>query len=409
MRLVVEKSERLEGCVSAPPSKSHTHRAVILASLADGASKIRNPLLSNDCLATVDACRAIGAEIDIDQELKIKGVAGKPGTPDQTIDVRNSGTTIRLMTSIVALCEGSSTLTGDESIRKRPMDPLLKSLNDIGAGALSILGNGNPPVRIKGRMKGGSTTIEGISSQFVSGLLIACSLAEADTEITVLDLKSRPYVDMTLSHLNRVGIKVHRTDQDIFQIPGNQRMTAQDYTIPGDFSSAAFLLAAAHITNSDIIVSGLDMQDPQADKAILNIIEEMKNGEERTIDLGNSPDLLPITAVLGCYAGGTTVIKNVEHARLKESDRISSMCSELVKMGADIEELDDGLLVRNSNLKGARLEGHEDHRVVMALAVAALGAEGTTEITDAETIGISFPEFISIMRELGANMRTEEA
>ncbi len=409
MRLIVNKTEKMHGSVTVPPSKSHTHRAIILASLASGTSVIRNPLLSDDCLATIEACRAIGAEIEMTDELKIKGVNGKPKTPQNIIDVNNSGTTIRLMTAITSLCGGSVTLTGDNSIQKRPIEPLLSSLRDLGVEeARSVNDNGTPPVIVKGRIKGGNSRIEGMSSQFLTGLLFTCPLAESNTELEVLNLKSRPYARMTLNHLERVGISIQESNMTRFNIPGKQVIQPADYTIPGDYSSASFLLAASNITESEIDISGLDPDDEQGDKMIINIIEKMNTGTSREIDLGDTPDLLPITAVLGCYAEGNTILKNVEHARLKESDRIAAICCELKKMNANIEERKDGLIVSKSQLRGANVNGYKDHRIVMALAVAGLRANGTTSIENAESISISFPGFVETMQKLQANVQIEK-
>jgi len=406
MKLIVSPCNKLEGTVNVPSSKSHTHRAIMLASLADGVSTIRNPLLSEDCLATIEACRKIGAEISIQDALTITGIAGRPRITEGIINVGNSGTTIRLMSAIVALSDGEVTLTGDQSIQKRPMGPLLDSLNDLGASARSMRGDGCPPVIIRGPIRGGKTRIEGISSQFVTGLLITCQLADSDTELEVSNLKSKPYARMTLEHLKRVGIDVEHDDLSRFKIKGGQTLKSSDYTVPGDYSSAAFLMAAASITSSHITILGLDPGDMQGDKAIIEIMGMMVSGSEREIDLGDTPDLLPITAVLACYAPGSTILKNVEHARLKESDRISTICAELKKMGADIKERADGLVINNSKLEGADLDGHLDHRIVMSLAVAALGAEGPSIIDNAETIMTSFPGFEETMRTLGANIRT---
>lgn len=408
MRLIVEKTECLVGNVRVPPSKSHTHRAVVLASLASGTSTVRGPLLSEDTMATVEACEAFGACIDrVNAGLQIKGVHGKPQPPEGVIDARNSGTTIRFMTCVAALCNSRVKLTGDESVQGRPIEPLLKSLNDLGAEAVSLKSTGYP-LTVTGKLKGGKTIVEGISSQFLSGLLITCPLADLDSELVVVDLKSKPYVEMTLVHLERVGIKIHYENLNRFKIPGGQRIQAVNYMVPGDYSSAAFLMAAAYVTKSKIDISGLYPDDTQGDKTISGIIEEMKTGSHREIDLKDTPDLLPIVAVLGCYTDGTTVVKNVEHARLKESDRIASICSMLNKMGADIEELEDGLKVKKSRLKGGVLDGHRDHRIVMALAVAGLGASGTTVIDGAEVISVSFPGFVETMKRIHANIYLEE-
>jgi 3-phosphoshikimate 1-carboxyvinyltransferase len=406
MKLVVERTGKLGGSVTAPPSKSHTHRAIVIASLADGVSKIENPLRSADCQATIDACRKFGAEIAAGDPLEVKGVAGRPRNPGTVIDAGNSGTTIRFMTAISALCDGKTSLTGDSSVRTRPIDPLLRSLIDLGASkAQSINGNGCPPVTVAGRMKGGRTAIDGSSSQFVSALLVSCPLAACDTAIDARDLISRPYVRMTLEHLERAGAMVRHRELREFRIEGNQSYEPVSYAVPGDYSSAAFLMAAAHITESQIEIKGLDGNDSQGDRAIMDIIGQMRSGNRRVMDLQDTPDLLPICAVLGCNSDGTTVLTNVSHARQKESDRIFALCAELRKMGAHIEERPDGLTVRGSGLKGAELDGHGDHRVVMALAVAALNAEGPSTVNDADTISNSYPGFVEDLAHLGANIK----
>lgn len=406
MKLVVEKTARLEGTVTAPPSKSHTHRAIIIASLADGTSIIRNPLVCDDTEATMEACGKFGAKLDVGDVLQITGVNGKPRRSDSEINVRNSGTTMRLMTAIFALCEGPTTLTGDESLRSRPIAPLLNSLADLGAKrAKSLNHDGNPPVCVAGKMKGGKTIIDGHSSQFVSALLLACPLAKFDSDVTVQTMNSRPYADMTLKHMERCGVRVINRNQEKFFIPAGQSYRAGDYTVPGDHSSAAFLRGAAVMTGSDIEIRGLDPEDVQSDRAFSEMMAQMMSPGESNIDLRDNPDLLPILAVAACSAVGVTILRNAPHARKKESDRISAICSELRKMGADVEEFAEGLKVQNSKLRGAELEGHGDHRIVMALAVAGLAAEGRTIINGADVISKSYPGFVSDLAGLGANIR----
>jgi 3-phosphoshikimate 1-carboxyvinyltransferase len=379
---------------------------MIIASLATGTSTIENPLLSDDCLATIEACKKIGAELDAGKLLKVTGVGGKPRTPKSEIDVHNSGTTIRFMTAVTALCDGITKLTGDSSIQARPIGPLLSSLTDLGAkGAVSVKGNGCPPVAITGKMTGGKTSIDGQSSQFLSGLLLACPLAEGGSEIDVKDLNSRPYVKMTLEHLKIAGAKVHDDEMKRFHIDGGQSYKPFRIKVPGDYSSAAFVIVAAKITGSTIKILGLDQNDSQGDKAIITILQQMRSGNKREIDMRDTPDLLPVTAVLGCCSEGTTVLRNVPHARLKESDRISTLCKELKKMGANIEERPDGLMVSRSELKGAKLDGHKDHRIVMALAVAALNAQGKSIINDADMVSTSYPMFVGDLVGLGANIK----
>jgi 3-phosphoshikimate 1-carboxyvinyltransferase len=406
MKLLVERTEKLSGTVTAPPSKSHTHRAIIIASLATGRSTIENPLMSDDCLATIEACKKIGAQLESGKVLTVTGVGGRPQTPRSEIDARNSGTTLRFMGAVSGLCDGKTKLTGDRSIRSRPIEPLLRSLLELGAKrAVSIKMNGCPPVEITGKMTGGKTSIDGQSSQFLSGLLLSCPLAEGEFEISADELNSRPYVKMTLEHLRIAGAKVQNEEMKKFQICGGQSYKPIRMKIPGDYSSAAFVIAAAKITGSTIKILGLDQNDSQGDKAIISILGQLRSGNRREIDLRDTPDLLPVTAVLGCYSAGTTVLKNVLHARFKESDRISALCSELKKMGANIEERQDGLIVSKSTLKGAKLDGHKDHRIVMALAVAALNAEGKSIINDADTLSTSYPQFVADLAGLGANIK----
>ena len=406
MKLVVERSRGLQGTVNAPPSKSHTHRAVLLASLANGTSTVKNPLLSDDCLATIGACGKLGAQIEVGEEVRITGVDGRPHAPGSGIDVGGSGTTLRLLTAVCALCEGETVLTGDASVQARPIGPLLRSLMELGAErAESLGGNGRPPVAVMGKMKGGETAIEGSSSQFLSGLLICCPLLESDSFIEARHVNSRPYVAMTLEHLERAGVLIGHEGLDRFRIEGGRSYSPGQYTVPGDHSSAAFLRAAAFVTGSEIRIGGLEEDDIQGDRAITDVIRDMSSGKAREIDLRDIPDLLPVAAAIGCHAEGTTVLKNVRHARHKESDRISALCSELKKLGATIEERPDGLVVSRSKLKGAAVEGHGDHRIVMALAVAALDAEGSTVIDGAETLSKSYPAFAEDLARLGANIR----
>jgi 3-phosphoshikimate 1-carboxyvinyltransferase len=361
--------------------------------------------MSGDCIATMDACQKFGAILDAGDVLRISGVDGRPRTPESAIDVRSSGTTIRFMTAVSALCDGTTELTGDRSIRARPFGPLLHSLTDLGARrAESISGNGCPPVAITGKLRGGRTRIQGSSSQFISGLLVACPLAEAESELDVQNMVSRPYVRMTLEHLERAGADIRHEALKKFHIAGGRSYRPLNYAVPGDHSSAAFLRAVAHITDSDIEISGLDEKDSQGDRAITEIIRQMGSKDNREIDLRDTPDLLPVSAVLGCHAEGTTILKNAQHARHKESDRISALCAELKKMGADIEERPDGLVVRGCALRGARLDGHGDHRIVMALAVAAIVAQGRSIIDGSHTISKSYPSFVEDMARLGANI-----
>ena len=422
MELKVKKSE-LKGSVRIPASKSHTIRAVAIASLADGKSFIRNPLYSSDALSAVDAYKALGAKIDIsDPECwVVEGCCGKIESPSQTIDVGNSGTTLRLAAGSAALCRSNKpiVLTGDHQIQNRAIEPLLNSLSELGARCRSLKGNSCAPVEIYGAIKGGKTTIECFTSQYLSSLLLCCPLAENDTEIVVTLLNEPDYVKITTDWLRWQGVDFTAETPMHYLIKGGQSFKSFDSQMPADFSSATFFLCAAAITGGKVVVDGLDFSDSQPDKAVVDYLKQMgcqiSCDNERVvvcgsqlqgadIDMNTTPDALPMLAVVATAAKGTTRLLNVPQARKKETDRIACMASELKKMGADIEELDDGLIIRQSSLKGAVVDGHYDHRIVMSMAVAAMIASGETTITTAEAMNITFPTFTELMQDIGGNL-----
>ena len=419
MLLRVRKS-KASGRIMIPGSKSHTIRALFLGALAKGKSEIRNPLVSSDALSAVEVCRALGAKINhLEDRYVIEGFGANPKTPMDVVNVGNSGTTLRFGVMTAALGEGYSVFTGDDQIRKRPLDPLLCAIGNLGAQVFSTRGNGIAPVVVKGRLKGGSTELDSITSQYLSSILINAPVIDSDTEVILTRLNERPYVDMTMWWLDKLGIRYLNHDYKTFYIKGGQSYNPFDATIPGDFSSASFFAVQAAISGEEFILDNLDMTDPQGDKEVFAILEDMGakvriregsvivKGEEltgREIDMNAIPDALPVMAVAGCFAKGETRLVNVPQARLKETDRIHVMCEQLGSMGADIEELEDGLVIRESRLKGCRVNGCYDHRVVMALAVAGLNAQGETIIDTAEAINITFPDFVGLMSESGADM-----
>ncbi len=419
MLLKVSKSE-VKGKVRIPGSKSHTIRALFIASLADGKSELYSPLISNDALSAVAVCRAFGAEIEmLENKFVVKGFNGKPKTPDNIIDVGNSGTTLRFGVMTAALEDGCSVFTGDYQIRKRPLKPLIEAMNNLGVDVFSTRNNGMAPVVIKGKIKGGKTEIDAITSQYLSSLLINCPLVEADTEIIPTRLNEIPYVEMTLWWLDKQGIKYENDNFKYIKVKGGQSYKPFNMAIPGDFSSATFFMVLAAISGQEFVLENLDMSDPQGDKQVLEILQSMGaiveydenkiiiKGDKlvgKEIDMNSIPDALPAMAVAGCFAEGETRLINVEQARLKETDRIRVMYEELKKMGADIIELEDGLIIRNSDLKACELNGHYDHRIVMALAIAGLNIEGNTVIDTAEAMNVTFPEFVDFVSKCGGNI-----
>lgn len=423
MILRVRKSNT-SGKVKIPGSKSHTIRTLFFASLAGGNSEIKNPLISSDAKSAIETCKALGAKIQmIEDKYFIEGFNAQPSIPDNVIDVGNSGTTLRFGTATAALGEGYTVFTGDYQIRKRPLGALLRSINNLGAQAFSTRNNEMAPVVVKGKIKGGVTELDSVTSQYLSALLINAPLFEKDTEINIIRLNEIPYVDITLWWLDKLGIKYENNNYKSFYIKGGQAYNAMNITIPGDFSSATFFAVQAAISNGEFILDNLDINDPQGDKAVFSILEDMGasvkvqdqsiiikgNGlKGREIDMNAIPDALPAMAVAGCFAEGETRLVNVPQARLKETDRIKVMCEQLSKMGADIKELEDGLVIKKSKLKGCSVRGYDDHRIVMALSLAGLNAEGETTIDTAEAIKVTFPEYVELMINSGADMKFDD-
>ena len=418
MNLEVNQSA-LSGVVDIPGSKSHTIRAVAIAALARGESRIVAPLESADARSAFAAYRALGAEMVEEAEgWRVSGLDGQPATPDNVIDTGNSGTTMRFALGSAALLEnGLAVLTGDDQVRRRPCGPLADALNALGASVRSTRGSGTPPFVVAGPVRGGEASVEAVSSQYLSALLINLPLAEGDTRLHVPLLNEKPYVHITLDWLDKQGVCVqHNDDLSEFHIPGGQWYAPVTRRIPGDFSSATFFLAAGALEGNAVLCRGLDMSDTQGDKAVVAYLERMgaevriledgvevrsRGLEGVEIDMNATPDALPMMAALACFARGTTRLVNVPQARLKETDRIAVMRAELGKLGAAVEELPDGLVIHESALRAGDVEGHDDHRVVMALAVVATRISGTTTIHGAEAVRITYPGFMDALAALG--------
>jgi len=294
-------------------------------------------------------------------------------------------------------------------------------LTELGCNIEYLGKTGCPPLRISGRMRNSTVRLDAAkSSQYVSSLLLACPLLDHATVVIVDNPSEVPYIEMTLQWLEQQEIQIERSGYDLFIVAGNQTYHPFKRAIPADWSSAAFPICAAAITNSDVVIKGLDLNDCQGDKAILDYLGSMGadirfhdndikiRGKGpagligRDLDINATPDALPALAAVGCCAGGATRLQNVQIARVKETDRISIMAQELAKMDADIQELDDGLVMNKSQLKGAQVNGHMDHRVVMALSIAGLVAEGRTVIDTAEAVSVTYPNYVESMQQLGA-------
>jgi len=417
---------RVAGTARAPASKSYTHRAILAGGYGRRAV-VRDPLASADPAATALAVEAFGGAVDPgDDALVVEGFAGRPQVPADVIDCANSGTTMRLATATAALVDGTTVLTGDDSLRSRPHGPLLEAIESLGGRAWSTRGDGRAPLVVEGPIHGGEVTMPGdVSSQFVTALLMAGAATDAGIDVRLTtDLKSAPYVEVTREVLAEFGVRTERT-ADGYAVDGDQRyeLGAGEYRVPGDFSSISYLLAAGAVAGDGPVRVEGARPSAQGDAAIVDHLRSM--GAEVdwdrdagvvsvepaaldgvTVDVGDTPDLLPTLAALGAVADGTTALVNAEHVRYKETDRVAVMAAELEKLGAAVEERPDALLVHggDSALVGTAVDGHADHRVVMALAVAGLVAEGETVVHGAEHADVSFPSFFETLAGLGASV-----
>lgn len=423
MQVVIKKSG-LQGSLRIPPSKSHTLRAILFGALANGKTTVRQFLPSPDAFAMIRACESIGAKFtEQDSTLIIEGTGGRLFPSSNVVDAGNSGIVLRFMTALAALGTTSFVITGDKSITsQRPMKPLLEALCQLGVSARSIADNGFAPVEIQGPIKNGQAIVQGADSQPVSALLIAGAFAKHPLSIEVINPGEKPWVAMTLYWFDRLRIRYKREGFTLFNVYGNSQISAFEYTVPGDFSSAAFPIAAALITRSPLTLYNLDMNDCQGDKEVLSVFSKMGASIEYDaaaeslkvkqggllkgieIDINDFIDAITIIAVVGCFAEGETRITNAAVAKQKECDRIACIVSELKKMGASIESTETGLIVRKSHLKGATVNSYGDHRMVMSLAVAALAAEGETCIRDVTCVSKTYPQFFEDFKKLGADI-----
>jgi 3-phosphoshikimate 1-carboxyvinyltransferase len=368
--------------------------------------------------------KAFGARIGMRNDCCVITGVEVPRTPTRGLDCGESGATFRFMIPIAALASGSSTFVLRSSIKKRPIRPLLDSLKHLGVESSILPDKRWSCVRIAGGgIKGGKTEIRGdITSQFVSGLLFACPKAKKDTEIVVnTNLGSRSYVQMTIEVLGKHDIRVFASpDLTYLEIPSGQDYKPCNYHVSGDFSAAAFLMAAAAITSSKVRVKNLNCSSIDGNRAIIEILKEMGSKirvqrdsaeikgqqlEAIDIDATNIPDLVPAIAAVSCYSSGTSKIYNAKRLRYKESDRLSSLYSELKKMGARITKNRNGLSIKGPcPMHGANVDPHNDHRIAMSCTIAALGASGETTIQNSGCIKKSYPSFFDDLGSLGGKI-----
>jgi 3-phosphoshikimate 1-carboxyvinyltransferase len=409
---------KVSGTIAVPSSKSHTLRAIMFGMMGKGRSIIRGYLQSSDSEAMINAIKLFGATVEVEGDsLQIQGV-GIPRVAENVIDAGNSGQVLRFIGALAALSPHYTVITGDHSIRhNRPVAPLLSGLTQLGAFAETTRGDEYAPIMIRGPLRGGSATIDGMDSQPVSGLLIASAFAPHQTELFVNHPGETPWIDLTLHWLDYLGLPYFCDEYARYTLPGKGSFTSFERMIPGDMSSAAYPVAAALITGSEVTVQNVDMNDVQGDKALFLALETMGANLEfgkdfikvkpshlkgRELNINHFVDSITILAVLGCYAEGKTVITGASIARHKESDRIHAITTELKKMGASIQETEDGLIIEHSPLRGAEMKTYHDHRMVMSLTCAALGAHGDSVIEGVSCSRKTYPTFKESFTKLGA-------
>ena len=419
MKCKIEKS-KISGDLNCPANKSYTHRAIFLSALSDGKSIIKKVLHSNDTNATISACRAFGVEVnESDDTVSVENSIGST-VQGSMINAQNSGTTLRIATAIAALSGGNTELTGDDSLKKRPMRPILDSLESLGITTES--NDGKPPITIKGKIDGNYVNIKGdISSQFISALLIIAPRLESGLTIEIDgNVVSKPYIDLTITTMKKFGVDVKVVEPYKKYSILHQIYQPTTFIVPSDFSNLALLLSA-NVLLGDSLKIKISLGDlPQGDEAIVDILEQMGVNvtlDNETIttkspelldggkfDLSNTPDLLPALAILVLKCKTQIEIFNVKHARYKETDRIAIICNELKKIGVVVTEKEDGMILKKGDLiNGVELHAHEDHRLFMAFSIVGM-LIGDCTVTDPDSASVSYPDFISDMQNCGARM-----
>ena len=421
------KKSKISGIIRCPASKSYSHRAIVIASLCERQSTITNALLARDTLATLAACNTLGANIQ--RKNTTLWIEGKHSfdPPDNVVNAENSGTTMRMVTAMSALVKkGFTILTGDESLRKRPMQPLVDALNQLGVPCYSAKMDGTPPLIVRGGgIKGGVTVIDGsVSSQFVSALLITCIYADSKVLMRINgEQVSKTYIESTLATMKAFGVTVDYEPNFLEYHIKNKEYRATTFDVPSDFSTLALILAAGILTGDEVTIRGLNFSLPQGDLHIIDIIRIM-GGKVRVdkqkgevivygsvtleggdFDLTDTPDLLPVVSILALKSRSPVKISGIAHARLKETDRVTNIASELMKLGAITKEEKNELsIIAPKILKNASLEAFNDHRLFMAFTIASMLTEKSI-VSDAESVDVSYPKFIPDMIKLQASIK----
>ncbi len=400
--------------ITAPPSKAHTLRALFLGALAEKKTTLINPLLADDQRLAISALTQLGAQFTIKpDQIVISGTGGRLKTPNENLNIGNSGVTCRFLTPLAALpATGKVTIDGDPAMRTRPLTQLLSAIRSLGVQTASE--TGCPPVTIScGTLNGGKTTIQGnISSQYLSSLLIAAPYAQKDVSITVDGpLKSKPYVDITIQMMQTFGIEVVEST-GTYKIESGKPYQGTNLTIEGDYSNASYFLAASAITGKQITVHNLSAESLQGDRAIVDLlgacgctIQQSPDSVTLTgrplnaieVDMSNTPDLVPTMAIIAAFSKGISRFTHIGHLRYKETDRLQAIVNELTKMGIACFIENEDLVIIGGQPKPATIHTYRDHRIAMAFSVAQL-AVPKIEILDPSCVNKSFPNFFTELK-----------
>ena len=409
----IQPVEKVSGTVTVPGSKSYTNRALLIAALADGVSRLEKPLVSDDTKFMIKALKGFGIKVEEEPNAFIvSGKAGKLITPEEDIFVGNAGTAMRFLTTFAALAKGKVHLDGDERMRERPLADLLECLGQMGVKAIPVYHNGRPPIDIESEgVPGGEVTLLGNkSSQYLTSLLLSAPYFNNDTSILIEgDLTSKSYADITLDIMQTFGVTAENDSYQKFSVQSGQVYKPQNYKIEGDWSSASYFLAAAAVTGGDITLSGVNTDSVQGDAQFPAVLEKMGCKVKKTADslqligsslkgitinMNNMPDAVQTLAVIALFAKGKTVIEGIGNLRIKETNRIEALAKELGRLGSEVQAGEDFLVIKPGEHRGAEIETYNDHRMAMSFAVAGLKIPGV-KIKNPKCVEKSFPDFFS--------------
>lgn len=412
MNVTLQKIRNVNLTVTAPPSKSYTHRALIAGAQGRGRTVVLNPLDAEDTHLTLAALRTLGVQADQELDrITLEGCNGiLPAESGITLDLDNSGTSLRLLTSLALLCRHPVTLTGSQRMQERPIGPLAAALPAIGGTVEFLKKDGYPPLRVSGHLTGGKVVIDGsISSQFISSILIAAPYAESEIEVKIpAPPASASYLDITLDVMSTFGARIDRTGYERFAVSPHDHYRGRTYKVEGDYSSASYFFALAAICGGRVTVKNLAPKSVQGDRRFPGALQAMgctvtwgtdsvtveNTGELRGIvfDMATSPDTVQTLCMVAAVAQTPTTITGISHLKFKESDRINGTADRLRALGSDVTVGDDRITIRPARLHGGTIDPANDHRTAMSFAVLGCGIGGIT-IQNTECVDKSFPGF----------------